>query len=436
MSMSMGPQQARASVEARLGRPPQDALEAAVVLEAWGGLRSRPALKLGAELIDTVPPRAAAPPFTRAVPSPTSSGAEGLALAGALLATATWVAPLGSLFGAYASQRAWTAALPLSLGVQWLLRRRCHGGLEGLAGRRAALVCLVAGLAVGAATLALPDRRVALGFALAVAWVSVPVLVQRTWGFRYAAALIATGAVLHLHLPGRVALGVLLGVPLLALTAALATTPPSARVPGPWRMATPAALAGALVGTFIALAGGNPRGAGPDFGVLAFMPALLGTLWGAQYLARIWNLAAEPVHRPAGRGYASARARRFARQVLVGALGRLVLATLGMALVVLATAAATRHQSIGAVAWILGLSGAMALVGLLVVLLEAFGRQLWALLTAALTTAPLVLQGHVHTVGSHGEAVLSAVVIGVLASCWTLLRFLDDPHRSLVLATL
>jgi hypothetical protein len=86
--------------------------------------------------------------------------------------------------------------------------------------------------------------------------------------------------------------------------------------------------------------------------------------------------------------------------------------------------------------WILGLSSAMALVGLVVVLLEAFGRQCWALLTAAAAAAPLVVRGEGLTVGSHGEAVLAAVAIGLLASCWTLRRFLDDPHRSLVLAAL
>jgi hypothetical protein len=191
-----------------------------------------------------------------------------------------------------------------------------------------------------------------------------------------------------------------------------------------------------FVGAFIGLAGGDPFGVGPDFALLAFMPALLGTLWGAQHLAQIWDLSVEPLRRPAGPGYASLGARQFARRVLAGALGRLAIATGGMAALVLVTTVGAQRQPIRTMAWILGLSSAMGLVGLIVVLLEAFGRQLWAILTAALATTPLVLHGHGLNVGTHGEAVLAAVCVGLLASCWTLLRFLDDPHRSLVVATL
>jgi hypothetical protein len=432
----MGPEQARARVEAHLGRPPADALEAAVVLEAWGGVRARPALELGAALVDTVPPHKPAPAFRKAESTRSASGQEGLALAGALLATATWVAPLAGIFGAVASQQAWTTALPLSLGTQWLVRRRFLGGLEGLAGKRNALICLIAGALVAAGLSFVPDRRIALGCALAIAWVSVPVVVQRGWGFPYAAVLVAVGAGLHLDLPLHAHLAGLFAVPVVAIAAALATRPATPRLLGPWRLALPAGLAGALVGVFIALAGGDPRGVAPDLALLAFMPALLGTLWGAQYLAQIWDLSVERFHRPAGDGLGSAETRRYARHVLAGALGRLVLATGGMAAVVLVTSVGARQQPIGTMAWILGLSSAMGLVGLVVVLLEAFGRQLWAILTAALATAPLLLRTNGLDLGSHGGAVLAAVCIGLLASGWTLLRFLDDPHRSLVVATL
>jgi hypothetical protein len=338
--------------------------------------------------------------------------------------------------GPAASQQAWTAALPLSLGTQWLVRRRFHGGLDGLAGKRNALVCLLAGIVLASGLSTLPDRRIALGCALAIAWVSVPVLVQRGWGFRYAAVLVAAGAGMHAHIPVLFQLAGLFGVPVVALTAALATRPASKRLPGPWRLALPAALAGMLVGAFIGLAGGNPHGVGPDFALLAFMPALLGTLWGAQHLAQIWDLSVEPFRRPPGNGHASPDARKFAGRVLAGALGRLAIATAGMAAVVLVATVGTQRQPIRTMAWILGLSSAMGLVSLVVVLLEAFGRQLWALLTAALATAPLVLHGHGLNIGTHGQAVVAAVCIGLLASCWTLLRFLDDPHRSLVVATL
>src|SRR5207249_9468603 len=68
--MRIAPGQARARVEAHLGRPPQDALEAAVVLEAWGGLRARSALELGTSVLNLsarargAPGGTAAPPVT------------------------------------------------------------------------------------------------------------------------------------------------------------------------------------------------------------------------------------------------------------------------------------------------------------------------------------------------------------------------------------
>jgi hypothetical protein len=42
---------ARALVEARLGRPSQDVIEAAVVLEAWGGLAAQDALAAASDAL-------------------------------------------------------------------------------------------------------------------------------------------------------------------------------------------------------------------------------------------------------------------------------------------------------------------------------------------------------------------------------------------------
>jgi hypothetical protein len=65
----MSPEVLRAQrlVEARLGRPPQDALEAAVVLEAWAGVPAQRALETARALM---PVRPAAPLVSRAAAPP------------------------------------------------------------------------------------------------------------------------------------------------------------------------------------------------------------------------------------------------------------------------------------------------------------------------------------------------------------------------------
>ena len=70
--MSPGEPRARRLVEARLGRPPQDALEAAVVLEAWAGVPAQRALETARALMPRTPAAplvSAAAPVTRAAPA-------------------------------------------------------------------------------------------------------------------------------------------------------------------------------------------------------------------------------------------------------------------------------------------------------------------------------------------------------------------------------
>ena len=48
---TLDPVEARRLIEARLGRPPQDMLEAAVALEAWAGLPAQRALDAAREVM-------------------------------------------------------------------------------------------------------------------------------------------------------------------------------------------------------------------------------------------------------------------------------------------------------------------------------------------------------------------------------------------------
>ena len=164
--MSPGEPRARRLVEARLGRPPQDALEAAVVLEAWAGVPAQQALETARALM----PRRPAPALVSAAAPVASQRSPGLALEGAaflvtVVAIALWAEPLSTALGVTEVERALGIALPLTVGLQWALHARHLGrpsGLAGLADRGGALVAaavaIVGTLAVTARPAGAPGR--------------------------------------------------------------------------------------------------------------------------------------------------------------------------------------------------------------------------------------------------------------------------------------
>ena len=107
---------ARHVVEARLGRPPQDMLEAAVVLEAFKGLPAAEALATGRQIMASTPrePQAS----VAEVPSPRAEEhfvLEALAFVLAVISIACWAGPLSDDLGATTVQHAVIMALPLTL---------------------------------------------------------------------------------------------------------------------------------------------------------------------------------------------------------------------------------------------------------------------------------------------------------------------------------
>ena len=127
-------------VEARLGRPPQDMLEAAVVLEAWAGVPAQSALAAARKLMPEVP-RAAQPSVGR-LPAPSVHQAgllPGAAFIVTVIAIACWASPLASTLGGHVVERGLMLALPLTLALQWGLQSRYLNhpqGVAQLAGRR------------------------------------------------------------------------------------------------------------------------------------------------------------------------------------------------------------------------------------------------------------------------------------------------------------
>ena len=132
-------------VEARLGRAPQDMLEAAVVLEAWAGVPAQRALETARGLMPRDAGRAArervqAPGRARRAPGCCSEGAAFVADRARDRAVGR-AAGGGARRGRSSSARC-KVALPLTLALQWGLRSRYLGrpkGLLGFARHRCAL---------------------------------------------------------------------------------------------------------------------------------------------------------------------------------------------------------------------------------------------------------------------------------------------------------
>ena len=109
---------ARRLVEARLGRAPQDALEAAVVLEAWAGVPAPAGARDGPGNDAASARGAAGQPAAPVAPQrPPGMALEGAAFLVTVVAIALWAEPLAAALGVGAVERALELALPLTLGA-------------------------------------------------------------------------------------------------------------------------------------------------------------------------------------------------------------------------------------------------------------------------------------------------------------------------------
>jgi hypothetical protein len=408
-----------ALIEARLGRPPQDMLEAAVVLEAWGGVPAQRALDLGSGLMRG----------ERALPQPSIADVpplerrpelllEGLAFVVSVLSIALWAAPLADALGADAFTRALTLALPLTLALQWGLRSRYLSRPHGLA----ELARARAGLGLAAvAVLALP--ALALGRAGAVAglltltWAGGAILMRRGWAAAYAAIVLGATPAMVGGVPPLAVLTATAAVTAAAVAAALRTPPGTERrASGSWARALACAALGAALGTMLV--------ADPSIGLttsatpaLALLPSAIAGVWGGH---RLWHLAhafpralaglpaivalAPDDHstRPeTGRGDPSPDHRSTRPEHRTIAPRRRALLTplgvFGGAILRLAGAAAAGSVALAAVVPVeTGLLAAFALLSLatlLMSLLEAMGRTGWAALGVACALAAELIAG-------------------------------------------
>ncbi|WP_432488959.1 hypothetical protein [Kineococcus sp. SYSU DK018] len=427
--------QAAARVHAALGREPQDALESAVVLEAWGGLVPRVAMPLARGTAGTAARRARATATAAPVKRPRevtpSDPRELLGLVAALLATTAWVAPLAVEFGTAVTEGAWKLALPVSFALQWLVRRRWLTDADGLGRLRAERGLLTAAGAVSAlvplGVLLAPERSLAA--ALLVTWVGSLVVVVRGWGVQYALGLVLAVAAVHAGLPVRADVLAVVLLTQAAVVAALLTTPRSSSPPTPWGRSLPAGAVGGATALLVVLDPSVGWASASAFPVVALVPSLLGSIWANRHLDRVWTVLLDVLASTRLREHARSRAAEVFGGIVAGAFARLLLLTTASSLVLGAVLHADGADPAAVTALLLGL-GCFGVVGFLAGVLESYSRLGSAGAVVGVALAAEVLAG----AGVLGDAVLPLAAAAVAATATAVpavVRLVRQPARTL-----
>ena len=382
--------QAQAVVEARLGRPPQDVLEAAVVLEAWVGIPAARALDAGHHIIGSTigtrrPSTAVLPPATRTE----GLALEAIAFIAAMIAIACWAAPLSDALGVQPVKQALLIALPLTVGLQWGVNSRYLSRPRGTVhlGRHTLALALLAGALIVSLAIAFRLSGLIAGL-LAVMWTGGTILISSRLADGYMGLVLLATTGIYAGLP---AVAVLAGAAaattvIVILTVTITVKHDEAtHKPGRWSRVGMAAAIGLGIGALLVVDRSIDwsLGAVPALGLL---PSTIASFWGGSYLWRFQDvlpraIAGIPVSGNSVRGTA-----RVPLVLLLGAIGRLAFLTAALSLILVFGAQLFGVTVSGAS--VLAGFGLVALATLLVGLLEAVGRGPLAL--SALIVAVMV----------------------------------------------
>ena len=426
--------QAGNAVDARLGRPARDVIEATIVLEAWAGRSARSAMSAGRHLVGADGPAE----FVkgRFVPPEeherNSVVWEGLALVLSILSVAAWAAPISRDLGAHVLERSIQVALPIAVALQWGLRSRYLSRRHGLAllARDGVLyVALVIMLVELPLVLRSPWGPVAA--MLVAIWVAGTVLTARGWGLVYALALVATTVALDNRAATYAVFGALTAFTLLAcLVAVLTKRRPTDDRAGTTPRAVLAAALGAGVGVLLVAdpsLGWGVHGVHP---AIALVPSVIGSFWGGYYLWRLYvaiprGLSGVPLDRASRIGMTDP-----AMKVFLGAVLRLVGTTIVLSAAVVALGHWTRGTDDLSVFLAFGFA---ALFSMMVSLLESLalrGAAVAAVVAALAAEAAWRIAVPQHFTG---EALAVGAAVGVLLTLPPLVALLSRSGR--VLAT-
>ena len=417
-------------VDEHLDRPSQDGLEAAVVLEAWGGSAPGEAFALA----PVERSQGAAAFVARSVRSEPLDAALALGDVGfvvGILGMGFYLSTLTAELGAGTVDMAWRLALPVSLALQWAMRRRYLSGADGLGrlrnDRRVGLIICGAMLLCSA----MPPGGW-LAACLIGIWVGGFLITRLGWGLAFGATLLAGAGLLRIGVTPRVVLPGLACASLAVAAWGVARRPPSDRLPGGLPRSLAAGLIGAGVGGILVL---EPRFAwtgGAALVAVTVVPALLGSVWGGWHMGRLWKVLPEAlVRRPFTIDGPDAQVT-VVRSLFAGALFRLVSGAV-LVSVPIVVWAAILDGPVGHVLALLGAHLLLGVAGLVVSLHEAFdrwGTALVGVVAGCITCAVVnVLDPSHHMVP--GSRIALGALAAIVAAGPALVRVVSAPARTL-----
>ncbi len=413
-----------------LERPAQDVLEAAVVLEAWGGSAPGEAFSLPEVLR-----RSATLPFAaRSVRSDPPDAALALGDIGfvvGILGMGFYLSTLTGDLGPSTVDMAWRVALPISLALQWGMRRRYLSGADGLGRLRNDPRVAVAVVLIMAMCSVVPPGGW-LAACLIGIWVGGFLITRLGWGLAFGASLLGGAALLRSGADGRIVLPCLAVASLVVAAWGVWHRSSSDRLPGGFARAVAAGFIGAGVGGILVL---EPRFAwtgGAGLVAVTVVPALLGSVWGGWHMGRLWKVLPEALVRQPFAVDGPSAPISVVYSLLGGAIARLIGGAVVFSMPIVMWAAAVD----GPVAQVITLLVAhllLGLAGLAVSLHEAFDRWGTALLAVGVGCLTCVVVNAFdprhHWVP--GSRIAFGALAAVIVSGPALLRLVSAPARTL-----
>jgi hypothetical protein len=271
-------------VIAKLDRPPQDGLHAAVVLEAWVGKRPEQSLAESDGMRHTRMPPVG--PSLRPVPLDNTIDLREFTVLVTILASVfLWLPALRELLNDQVSTTmAW--ALPLALGMDRAIRVRYLG--TGQIQTMMPAVWYINGVAlVGLATFWMISDAAQVGLALTVMWGHAGILAMRKWPLVYINIVIAVATWLYLGESTLVGLTAGALAMLVATSLAVVTTESDRRIPETLWWTIAAGITGASAGILLTAEPEMWRNRGWWLGAAVLVVSLSGW-WASARITQLW----------------------------------------------------------------------------------------------------------------------------------------------------